>query len=78
MEGTGVPLVTPFDEKGDIDESKLAELVGWVEERGVDFFVPCGSNSEAELMTAEERALDRDNDGRPRIYDPLTNSTKLI
>ena len=29
-------------------------------------------------MTAEERALDRDNDGRPRIYDPLTNSTKLI
>ncbi len=56
MEGTGVPLVTPFDEKGDIDESKLAELVGWVEERGVDFIVPCGSNSEAELMTAEERA----------------------
>ena len=49
-------MVTPFDEKGDIDESKLAELVGWVEERGVDFIVPCGSNSEAELMTAEERA----------------------
>ena len=56
MEGTGVPLVTPFDERGDIDESKLAELVGWVEEKGVDFIVPCGSNSEAELMTAEERA----------------------
>ena len=56
MEGTGVPLVTPFDERGDIDESKLSELVGWVEEKGVDFIVPCGANSEAELMTAEERA----------------------
>jgi len=56
MEGTGVPLVTPFDERGDVDESKLADLVEWVETRGVDFIVPCGSNSEAELMTAEERA----------------------
>ena len=24
-------------------------------------------------MTAEERALDRDNDGRPRKYNPSTN-----
>ena len=56
MEGTGVPLVTPFDGKGDIDESKLAELVEWIEERGVDFIVPCGSNSESELMTVEERS----------------------
>lgn len=29
-------------------------------------------------MTAEERALDRDNDGRPRTYDSSTNSTTLI
>tara|TARA_R100000734_G_C3289367_1_gene81443 strand:- start:13 stop:255 length:243 start_codon:yes stop_codon:yes gene_type:complete len=29
-------------------------------------------------MTAEERALDRDNDGRPRKYNPSTNSTTLI
>jgi hypothetical protein len=28
-------------------------------------------------MTAEQRALDRDNDGRLRTYDPLTNRTKL-
>ncbi|MFW5919262.1 MAG: dihydrodipicolinate synthase family protein [archaeon] len=56
MEGVGPPLVTPFTEDGDIDESALRDLVGWVEDRGVDFLVPCGSNSEAELMTAEERA----------------------
>ena len=29
-------------------------------------------------MTAEERALDRDSDGRPRTYNPSTNSTTLL
>ncbi|MFC4550199.1 MULTISPECIES: dihydrodipicolinate synthase family protein [Halorussus] len=56
MHGTGVPLITPFDEDGDVDESRLRELLAWVQERGVDFLVPCGSNSEAELMSVEERA----------------------
>ncbi|MFB6175611.1 MAG: dihydrodipicolinate synthase family protein [Halobaculum sp.] len=56
MDGIGPPLVTPFDEDGNVDESRLRELVSWIESRGVDFLVPCGSNSEAELMTAEERA----------------------
>lgn len=56
MDGTGVPLVTPFDGAGEVDEERLRDLVGWVEERGVDFIVPCGSNSEAELMSLEERA----------------------
>ena len=36
------------------------------------------AGQERNNMTAEERALDRDNDGRPRTYDPTTNSTKLI
>ncbi len=56
MDGTGPPLVTPFDESGDVDDRALRGLVDWVEARGVDFLVPCGSNSEAELMTAAERA----------------------
>jgi len=56
MEGTGVPLVTPFAEDGSVDEANLRELVGWVVDAGVDFVVPCGSNGESELLTAEERA----------------------
>ncbi|WP_458188050.1 dihydrodipicolinate synthase family protein [Haladaptatus sp. NG-WS-4] len=56
MHGTGVPLLTPFDREGDLREDDLRELVHWVESRGVDFIVPCGSNSEAELMSVEERA----------------------
>lgn len=56
MDGIGVPLVTPFDEQGDLDEGALRDLVGWLEERGVDFLVPCGSTGEATLMTPDERA----------------------
>ena len=56
MEGTGVPLVTPFDESGEVDEAALREVVAWVVDQGVDFVVPCGSNGESELMTTAERA----------------------
>jgi dihydrodipicolinate synthase/N-acetylneuraminate lyase len=56
MKGIGPPLATPFTEDGDLDEAALRSLVGWVEDRGIDFLVPCGSNSEAELMSVEERA----------------------
>jgi dihydrodipicolinate synthase/N-acetylneuraminate lyase len=55
MNGVAAPVVTPFTEDGDVDEPALADLVGWLEDRGVDFLVPCGSTSEAELMTAAER-----------------------
>jgi 4-hydroxy-tetrahydrodipicolinate synthase len=56
MDGTGVPLVTPFDASGSVDETALREVATWVVDRGVDFVVPCGSNGESELMTMAERA----------------------
>lgn len=56
MEGAGVPLVTPFDSDERIDTEKLRSVVSWLEEGGVDFLVPCGSNGESELLTVEERA----------------------
>ena len=49
IDGVGPPLVTPFTREGDVDYDRLRELVGWVESRGVDFLVPCGTTSEAEL-----------------------------
>lgn len=56
VHGIGPPLATPFEEDGTLDERALRELVRWMEARGVDFIAPCGSSSEAELMSAEERA----------------------
>ncbi|MFQ3295745.1 MAG: 4-hydroxy-tetrahydrodipicolinate synthase [Natrialbaceae archaeon] len=69
MNGTGVPLATPFDENGNVNEANLRQLVNELEQRGVDFFVPCGSNSEAALMSVEERAtvtkiVTEESDGR--------------
>jgi 4-hydroxy-tetrahydrodipicolinate synthase len=55
MHGLGPPLVTPFDEAGDVDHERLRGCVEWVETRGVDFLLACGSTSEAELLTATER-----------------------
>ncbi|MFC7082225.1 dihydrodipicolinate synthase family protein [Halorussus caseinilyticus] len=68
MYGTGVPLITPFDEDGELDAERLGELVNWVEDGGVDFIVPCGSNSEAELMGVEERA---------RVVEVVADETDL-
>jgi 4-hydroxy-tetrahydrodipicolinate synthase len=56
MHGIGPPLVTPFDEDGAVDYERLRRLVTWMEDGGVDFLVPCGSTSEAALLTADERA----------------------
>ena len=55
MHGTGVALVTPFTEHGDIDEAALASLVTELEDRGVDFIVPIGTTGESVLMTPEEQ-----------------------
>ncbi|MFP9193705.1 dihydrodipicolinate synthase family protein [Natrialbaceae archaeon A-CW1-1] len=55
MHGTGVPLATPFTEAGAVDHDALASLTTWLEDGGVDFFVPCGSTGEAPLLTLEER-----------------------
>jgi len=56
MSGTGVPLATPFDDDGALRGDALAELATTLTDRGVDFLVPCGSNSEAAKMGRDERA----------------------
>ncbi|WP_323674635.1 dihydrodipicolinate synthase family protein [Halorubellus sp. PRR65] len=55
VSGTGLPLATPFDEAGDVDEAALRSLVETVEAEGVDFVVPCGSNGEAVHLGVDER-----------------------
>ncbi|MFP4628283.1 MAG: dihydrodipicolinate synthase family protein [Halobacteriales archaeon] len=55
MDGIAPALVTPFDRDGHLDTERLESLVGWIEDLGVDFIVPCGSTGEAPLLTAEER-----------------------
>jgi len=55
FEGIAPPLVTPFDEDGEIDEEAYGKLIDWTIESGVKAVVPCGSNGEVVYLDAEER-----------------------
>lgn len=57
--GSGVALVTPFDEEG-VNEAALRELVRFHHREGTDALVVCGSTGEAATMSPEEqrRALE--------------------
>lgn len=54
--GTGVALVTPFDENLNIDEESLRRLADHVIRGGVDFLVVLGTTAECAVLTAEEKA----------------------
>jgi 4-hydroxy-tetrahydrodipicolinate synthase len=47
-------LLTPFDERGDIDLAALREHVEFVIEGGVDGIMPCGTTGETALLEADE------------------------
>lgn len=52
--GSGVALVTPFDEAG-VHEAALRELVSFHLDEGTDALIVCGSTGEAVTMTPEEQ-----------------------
>lgn len=54
--GTGVALVTPFNEDLSIDRESLVRLVEHVISGGVDFLVVLGTTAESATLTAEEKA----------------------
>ena len=55
--GTGVALVTPFDERQRIDRESLYRLVNYVIDGGVDFLVALGTTAETATLSADERAV---------------------
>jgi 4-hydroxy-tetrahydrodipicolinate synthase len=54
FDGSGVALVTPFDDDG-VNEDVLATLVRFHLEEGTDALIVCGSTGEAAAMTPEEQ-----------------------
>ena len=54
FEGSGVALITPFNEKG-VDYEKLKELLNWHIENETDAIIICGTTGEATTMTEEEK-----------------------
>lgn len=54
FEGAGVALVTPFKENGEVNYSKLEELVEEQIAGGTDAIIACGTTGESSTMTHEE------------------------
>ena len=54
FEGAGVALVTPFKETGEINYSKLEELVEEQIAGGTDCIIVCGTTRESATMTHDE------------------------
>ena len=54
FKGSGVAIVTPFNEKG-VDFDKLGELLEWHVEQGTDAIIVCGTTGEAPTMSDEEK-----------------------
>ena len=52
--GTGVALVTPFDQQGQIDFAALEKLIEHTINGGVDFIVSLGTTGEAITLSTEE------------------------
>ena len=54
FKGSGVAIVTPFDEKG-VNFKKLEELIEWHIKSKTDAIIVCGTTGEASTMTEQER-----------------------
>lgn len=53
--GSGVAIVTPFDENLKPDYPKLKKLIDWQIDNGSDCIVICGTTGEASTLTDEEQ-----------------------
>jgi 4-hydroxy-tetrahydrodipicolinate synthase len=52
--GAYVPIITPFDEKGSVNEDALAALIEMMIQQGATGIVPCGTTGESATLTHEE------------------------
>ncbi|QTY28330.1 4-hydroxy-tetrahydrodipicolinate synthase [Flavobacterium sp. CS20] len=55
--GTGVALITPFDEQGKVDTSALEDVVQFQIENGINYFVVLGTTAESATLNQEEKEL---------------------
>jgi len=81
FKGSGVAIVTPFNDKG-VDFDKLKELVQWHIENKTDAIIVCGTTGEASTMSESERketikfVVDTVNKRIPVIAGTGSNNTQ--
>jgi len=55
FKGSYVALITPFDDKGEIDEKGLEKLINFQINNGTNGIVPCGTTGESATLSHDER-----------------------
>lgn len=55
FEGTGVALITPFTEQGEIDYNALAKLLEYTADGGVDYYTVLGTTGESVTLGKKEK-----------------------
>ncbi|MEX2235336.1 MAG: 4-hydroxy-tetrahydrodipicolinate synthase [Cyclobacteriaceae bacterium] len=81
--GTGVALVTPFTEKGEIDFKSLKKLLNHTA-KGVDYYVVMGTTGEAATISTEEKksilqfVKDNNSKNLPLVYGIGGNHTQQV
>ena len=82
--GTGVALVTPFNEDKSVDFNGLEKLVNFQIENGIDYLVVLGTTGEPATLTSEEKELVKQkiiavNNGRlPLVLGIGGNNTAAV
>lgn len=81
FKGSITALITPFNEKGDIDWLAFDNFVEWQIEQGSDGLVPCGTTGESPTLSHDEhkklvkRCIDIVNKRIPVIAGTGSNNT---
>lgn len=83
LHGTGVALVTPFDESGNIDFASLKRLLVHVS-KGVDYLVVQGTTGESATLSKEEKrkvlafVIKNNRKNLPIVYGIGGNNTAAV
>lgn len=84
LTGTGIALITPFNENGSIDFPALEKLVEYSIDGGVEYLVCLGTTAETPTLTSEEKkqivsAIKSANAGRlPLVLGIGGNNTEEV
>lgn len=67
--GTGVALITPFNNDGSVDHTALERVVNFQVDNGIDYLVVLGTTGESVTLTTDEKeavkaTITKANDGR--------------
>jgi len=84
LTGTGVALVTPFEDNNSIDEVALRKIVAYQIDNGIDYLVVLGTTAESATLSADEKAkvkgivIDENRGRLPLVLGLGSNDTKTL